>query len=116
MLEHEKVIMKRQFTKQTITVQHALTHTKLQYDLSHHLEKRRSHQKPQEGVSQKIFLQQTDYVTEWIRISIWKMTRKLAWKSIILFILTHSVQNTTYVTIHSLIATTSTDIECLLHH
>ena len=115
-LEHGNVIFKRQFLTQTITIRHRLIHPNLLYDVTYHRKKSGIHQEPHESVPPKFFFQQTDYVTELLRSSIRNMMQKWAWNSIRLFLLAPAVQKMLYVTIRSLIVTTTTDIECLTQH
>ena len=64
----------------------------------------------------KFFPHRTVFVMKRMRNSIKNMMRRWDWKSIILFLPTSAVQNAIYVTIRSLIATTTADIECPMQH
>ena len=113
MLEHENVIMKGRFSTQTTIIRRPLIHAKLHYNLTYCLKRNGTHQEPHESVRQKFFHQRTVYLTERIRVTILNLMWKWVCNSIILFQLSPAVQNTIFVSIRSLVVSTTTAIECL---
>ena len=103
MPEHGNVIMKRQLLTQMITKQHPLIHPKLQYHLAYQPKNRGIYPETHKSVPQNFFPSADGLCdgTDTNRAS----------NSIILFSPNPAVQNTIYVSIRSLIATTTTDIE-----